>query len=208
MYLFFVHISVVTKRLLDIFMSLSGLILLSPFLVLVAFLVRINLGSPILFTQYRPGLNGRLFALRKFRSMRNLKEGQPMLETDADRATKFGTALRKTSLDELPELWNILVGEMSFVGPRPLLKEYLPRYSKEQFRRHLVRPGLTGLAQVQGRNLVDWDERFRLDVWYVDHWSLVLDFKIIIQTFSLVLTARGVNGKEQRTMSEFRGNHG
>ena len=167
------------KRLFDIFGSLIILVFLSPIWGLVWLAVRWNLGAPVLFRQMRPGLHGRPFLMIKFRTMRDIADSDGELLPDAERMTPFGRFLRSTSLDELPELWNVLKGEMSLVGPRPLLMEYLHLYTEEQFRRHEVRPGITGWAQVNGRNAIDWDKKFELDVWYVDHMSFWLDLKII-----------------------------
>lgn len=193
------------KRLFDFIFSLILLIVLSPIFFVVAILVRFFLGRPILFSQDRPGYKGKIFKMRKFRTMKDLKDSSGQLLSDAERLTSFGRFLRKTSLDELPGLLNVLIGDMSFVGPRPLLVEYLPLYSKEQARRHDVRPGITGWAQVNGRNLVDWDERFKLDVYYVDHQSFRFDIKILFMTVFKVLRAEGVEGKGQVTMSKFEG---
>ena len=180
------------KRLLDASLAGAALIVLSPLLLLVAIVIRVTMGSPVFYRQVRPGHLGRPFEIVKFRSM------LPELDRDGrprpvnERVTRLGSLLRRTSIDELPELWNVLVGDMSLVGPRPLLMEYLPRYSPEQNRRHLVKPGLTGLAQVKGRHHVTWDERFAIDVWYVDHWSLALDLRILRATMAMVLKGQGV----------------
>jgi sugar transferase EpsL len=190
------------KRLLDILLSLLGLIIFSPVLVVVALLVQVKIGSPILFKQQRPGKEGRVFTLYKFRTMKNPEPGSL---SDADRLLPFGKLLRSTSLDELPELWNVLVGDMSLVGPRPLLVKYLPLYSPEQARRHEVRPGITGLAQVSGRNLLRWEDRFELDVYYVDNRSLMLDIKILFLTIQTVFRRQGISGKGDATMTEFKG---
>lgn len=189
-----------TKRVFDIVVASLLLVLLSPVLLAVAALVRLKLGSPVLFRQERPGLHGRPFLMTKFRSM---KPGDGL---DEERLTKFGRILRAASLDELPELWNVLRGEMSLVGPRPLLMKYLPLYSPEQARRHEARPGITGWAQVNGRNALDWPERFALDVWYVDHWSLALDLKILVMTVAKVFRREGVSAAGHATMPEFAGN--
>jgi lipopolysaccharide/colanic/teichoic acid biosynthesis glycosyltransferase len=170
------------KRLLDIVIALLALILLSPILIMVALLVRKNLGSPVLFQQERPGLHGLPFKMIKFRTMKDAYNAQGEALPDSERLTAFGKLLRSTSLDELPELWNVLKGEMSIVGPRPLLMEYLPLYNAEQARRHEVRPGITGYAQVNGRNAISWEQKFKLDTWYVDHQSLWLDIKIMLKT--------------------------
>jgi lipopolysaccharide/colanic/teichoic acid biosynthesis glycosyltransferase len=170
--------------------------------------VRIKLGSPVFFRQVRPGLHGRPFELIKFRTMTDARDAEGRLLADAQRITKFGIFMRKTSLDELPELWNVLKGEMSLVGPRPLLMEYLPRYSPEQARRHEVRPGLTGWAQVNGRNAISWPEKFKLDVWYVDRVSLMLDMKIIWMTISRVCKREGVSAQGEATITKFIGERG
>ncbi len=190
---------------MDIVLSLLGLIVLSPLMLLVALLVRTKLGQPVLFRQQRPGLDGISFELIKFRTMRDDMDGSGNLRPDAQRLTSFGRKLRATSLDELPELWNVLKGEMSLVGPRPLLMEYLPLYSAEQARRHNVRPGITGWAQVNGRNLVTWEDRFAMDVWYVDNLSFWLDMKILLRTFIKVFTREGISGEGAATMKPFEG---
>lgn len=181
------------KRSIDLVAAAAGLILLSPLLLILALVVRTRLGAPILFRQIRPGLHGELFEMVKFRTMRALRPGEvESVENDAARLTKFGRMLRATSLDELPELWNVVRGEMSLVGPRPLLREYLPLYSAVEARRHEVRPGITGWAQVNGRNALDWPSRFALDVWYVDHRSFTLDLRILLRTISRVLRRDGI----------------
>ena len=189
----------VTKRALDLVGSSVGLLVALLPMALIAVLIRLRMGSPVLFRQERPGLGGRPFTLIKFRTMR------AGAGDDDVRLTRLGRLLRTTSLDELPELWNVLVGDMSLVGPRPLLAEYLPRYSPRQARRHEVRPGLTGLAQVEGRNLVAWEERFELDVRYVDTRSLALDLRIIARTVSAVLRREGISGEGEATMAPFQG---
>lgn len=194
-----------SKRFIDIVVSLTALIILMPFLLFLALLIRMKLGSPVLFTQERPGLNGKLFHMVKFRSMTDARDAEGNLLPDGVRLTAFGKKLRSTSLDELPELWNVLKGEMSLVGPRPLLVEYLPLYSPEQMRRHAVRPGITGWAQVNGRNAISWDQKFALDTWYVDHWSLLLDLKILFLTVRKVLIRDGVSSDTHVTMEKFRG---
>lgn len=193
------------KRLLDLAMTIPALILLSPVLALLALLVRLKLGSPVLFRQQRPGLHGRPFTLLKFRTMMDLrdKDGNPL--PDEDRLTPFGQFLRSTSLDELPELFNVLKGEMSVVGPRPLLMRYLDRYSPEQVRRHEVKPGITGWAQVNGRNALTWERKFDLDVWYVDHQSLWLDLKIIALTGRKIIIREGITWEGHATGYEFMG---
>ena len=195
------------KRLFDIIVSAVGLVLLSPLLVLLAALVRINLGSPIFFRQERPGLHEKIFRLYKFRSMKDAVDRNGKELPDAERLSKFGALLRSSSLDELPELFNVLKGEMSLVGPRPLLVKYLPLYNAEQHRRHDVLPGITGWAQVHGRNAISWDEKFRLDVWYVDHWTPWLDLKILFLTVKKVFIHEGISAENQATTEEFKGNH-
>ena len=181
------------------------LLLLSPLMLAIALVVRLRLGGPVLFFQQRPGLHGRPFQLVKFRTMTQLLDGDGALLPDDQRLTPFGQWLRRSSLDELPELLNILRGEMVFVGPRPLLMEYLPLYSQEQARRHLVKPGLTGWAQVQGRNTLSWEDKFRLDVWYVDHRSLVLDLRILWITVITVIRRDGISAAGEATMKPFTG---
>ena len=194
-----------SKRLFDIVAAAAALVLLSPLLAIVALMVALKMGRPIFFRQQRPGLNETPFHMLKFRTMRDARDAAARPLSDADRLTPFGRWLRSTSLDELPELWNVLKGELSLVGPRPLLMEYLPRYSPTQRRRHEVRPGLTGWAQVHGRNAVDWEDRFRLDVWYVDNRSFWLDMKILAMTVRLVLSRRGVSAHGEATMGKFKG---
>lgn len=195
----------VLKRAFDVAVSVTLLMLLSPVLLVVALLTRVKLGSPVLFVQERPGKAGRPFRLRKFRTMTDERGSDGELLPDEQRLTSFGKFLRSTSLDEFPELWNVLVGDMSLVGPRPLLPEYLERYSAEQARRHEVRPGITGWAQVNGRNALSWDERLALDVWYVDNRTFLLDIKILWMTVSQVLRRSGVSAEGHATMPEFRG---
>jgi sugar transferase EpsL len=194
-----------SKRLFDFTFSFLALVILSPIIFVTAILVGIFIGSPILFKQQRPGHKGRPFSIYKFRSMTNRFTRDGSLLPDNERLTRFGRLLRSLSLDELPELFNILRGEMSFVGPRPLLMEYLPLYSPEQARRHDVVPGLTGWAQVYGRNAIDWPTRFKMDVWYVDNWSFWLDIKIIFLTVWKVITREGVNQEGQSTVEYFTG---
>jgi len=194
-----------SKRRFDFTLSFLALIIFSPIILATAILVCVFLGSPILFTQQRPGYKGRPFFIYKFRSMKHGFSEDGNLLTDAERLTRFGHLLRSLSLDELPELFNILRGEMSFVGPRPLLMEYLPLYSPEQARRHDVVPGLTGWAQVNGRNALDWSTRFKLDVWYVDNWSFWLDIRIILMTIWKVFSREGVNQEGQATVEYFKG---
>lgn len=194
------------KRLFDVLCALFALLLLFPVIVVVGILIHRKLGSPILFRQTRPGKDGKSFQMIKFRTMLDAvdKQGDPL--PDDQRMTPFGRFLRSTSLDELPELWNVLKGEMSLVGPRPLLMEYLPLYSKEQYRRHEVRPGVTGWAQVNGRNAISWEDKFKLDVWYVDNRSFLLDLKILILTVKKVLVRDDISGEGEVTMSKFTGN--
>ncbi|GDY24116.1 sugar transferase [Agarivorans sp. Toyoura001] len=182
------------------------LVLLSPLFLLLCWQVASKLGKPIFFTQLRPGLQGKAFNMIKFRSMRDDKDAQGNLLSDAERLGSFGRALRASSADELPELWNIVKGEMSFVGPRPLLMEYLPLYSAEQAKRHDVKPGITGWAQINGRNALNWQEKFELDVWYVNNRSLILDIKILILTVKKVFVKDGVSAEGEATMSKFTGN--
>lgn len=194
-----------SKRFFDIVASVAGLIVLSPVIVLVAYLIRKRLGSPILFRQVRPGLGGKPFEMVKFRTMRDAldADGNPL--PDAERMTDFGRFLRSSSLDELPELWNVIKGDMSLVGPRPLLMEYLPLYDEVQVRRHDARPGVTGWAQINGRNALSWEEKFKLDVWYVDNQSLWLDLKIIFLTIKKVLIRDGISAEGEVTMTKFTG---
>jgi len=193
------------KRVFDITVAGTALALLAPLLVPLAALIRFKLGSPVLFRQIRPGLHGEPFQMVKFRTMRDAVDeaGKPL--PDAERLTRFGRLLRSTSLDELPELWNVLKGDMSLVGPRPLLMEYLLLYSVEQRRRHEVRPGITGWAQVNGRNAISWDEKFRLDVWYVDNRSFLVDLRILALTVRKVFAREGISGQGEATMSRFTG---
>ncbi|WP_201605344.1 sugar transferase [Psychrobacter sp. JCM 18903] len=194
------------KRLFDITAATAALVILSPVYVITAYKVKKNLGSPVIFKQTRPGLNGKPFEMIKFRSMKDAidTEGNPL--EDDERLTAFGKTLRNSSLDELPELWNVIKGDMSLVGPRPLLMEYLPLYNDEQARRHRVRPGITGYAQVNGRNAIGWHEKFTLDTWYVDHRSLWLDIKILIKTVKKVIIKDGISADGEATMSKFTGN--
>jgi lipopolysaccharide/colanic/teichoic acid biosynthesis glycosyltransferase len=194
------------KRVLDFLGAAILLVVLSPVLAAIALAVRIRLGSPVLFLQTRPGKNSRPFTIYKFRSMRNASDALDAVaavSSDAERLTPFGRFLRSTSLDELPELWNVLVGDMSFVGPRPLLVEYLPRYNEEQLRRHEVRPGITGWAQVNGRNAASWEDRLSMDVWYVDHRSLPLDVRILVMTARTVLVREGISAPGSTTVEPF-----
>jgi len=194
------------KRFFDLSVSFVSLLLLSPIFLLLAFLVRMKIGSPIFFTQTRPGLHGKAFTMIKFRSMTNARSADAALLPDANRLTLFGRFLRASSLDELPELLNVLKGDMSLVGPRPLLMEYLPLYSPEQARRHDVRPGLTGWAQLNGRNAISWGDKFRYDVWYVENQSFWLDFKIICMTIKKVMAREGISADGEATMPKFTGN--
>lgn len=193
------------KRLFDFLTALCGLVVLLPVLVILAWQIRKKLGAPILFRQTRPGLHGKPFRMIKFRTMRDAigPDGQP--RPDSERITRFGSFLRSASLDELPELWNVLKGDMSLVGPRPLLMEYLPLYSLEQARRHEVRPGVTGWAQINGRNTLSWEEKFRLDVWYVDNRSFWLDLKILALTVKKVFVREGISAAGEVTMPKFTG---
>ncbi|UCC63933.1 MAG: sugar transferase [Anaerolineae bacterium] len=195
----------VVKRIFDVAASLLILLLLAPFLGLIALLGRLFVGSPVLFRQQRPGLRGKPFTIYKFRTMTDARDAQGNLLPDAQRLTRLGRFLRSTSLDELPELFNVLKGEMSLVGPRPLLMQYLDRYTPEQMRRHEAKPGITGLAQVNGRNALTWEQKFALDVRYVDQWSLRLDLKIIVLTFWKVLTRQGISQPGYATAEEFMG---
>lgn len=194
------------KRSFDFFLSLTLIIISSPILLIVLLLVKNQLGSPALFRQDRPGLHGKIFTMYKFRSMTDKTDDNGKILPDEARLTEFGKILRKTSMDELPELFNILLGDMSFVGPRPLLVQYLNRYSSEQARRHEVKPGLTGWAQVNGRNTISWEEKFKLDVWYVDNWNLLLDIKILFMTLEKVIKREGISASGEATMNEFLGN--
>jgi lipopolysaccharide/colanic/teichoic acid biosynthesis glycosyltransferase len=195
------------KRLLDFVLSLLALLILFPLFVVLGILVRVFLGTPVLFIQQRPGVNEKIFRLYKFRSMTDKKDNEGKLLPDEERLTKFGKFLRASSLDELPELVNILKGDMSIVGPRPLLVQYLDRYNSFQKRRHAVRPGITGLAQVNGRNALSWKRKFQYDVWYVDHVSLFLDIKIILQTIKVVLSHSDISSETSATMEEFEIGH-
>lgn len=195
----------VIKRCLDIVLALPVFFLLSPAIFCIAIAVRISIGVPILFVQTRPGLHGKPFKIYKFRTMSDDRDALNNLLPDADRLTRFGKFLRATSLDELPELMNILKGDMSVVGPRPLLMKYLVRYTAEQSRRHDVKPGLTGWAQVNGRNAISWEEKLNLDVWYVEHQTLFLDLKIIAMTIKQVIKQEGISHEGEATMMEFRG---
>ncbi|TCB70942.1 sugar transferase [Acinetobacter sp. ANC 4216] len=193
------------KRVLDVVIASTALLLLSPVYFFVAYKVRKNLGSPVLFRQVRPGLHGKPFEMIKFRSMKDAvdENGNPL--PDSERLTPFGQMLRSSSLDEMPELWNVIKGEMSIVGPRPLLMEYLPLYNSQQAKRHNVRPGMTGHAQVNGRNAISWEEKFKLDTWYVENQSLWLDFKIMLKTVKKVLAKDDISAEGEATMTKFTG---
>jgi sugar transferase EpsL len=193
------------KRTLDLTVALFGIILLSPLMLVIALAIRITMGSPVFFRQVRPGRRSRPFTLVKFRTMNNSANARGEVLPDADRLSRLGAFLRRTSLDELPQLWNVLKGEMSLVGPRPLLMQYLERYTPEQRRRHEVRPGITGWTQVKGRNAISWEEKFRYDVWYVDHCSFVLDLRILILTIWRVVRREGISQEGYATMPEFMG---
>ena len=193
------------KRSLDIVIASAALILLSPVYFYVAYKVRKNLGSPVLFRQVRPGLYGKPFEMIKFRSMKDAVDAQGNVLPDSERLTPFGKMLRASSLDEMPELWNVIKGDMSIVGPRPLLMEYLPLYNSEQAKRHNVRPGITGYAQVNGRNAISWEKKFELDTWYVENQSLWLDFKIMLKTIKKVIAKDDISAEGEATMTKFTG---
>jgi len=193
------------KRFLDVVIASTALIVLSPLYVFVAYKVKKNLGSPVLFRQVRPGLNGQPFEMVKFRTMKDAIDAQGNPLPDRERLTAFGKMLRATSLDEMPELWNVIKGDMSIVGPRPLLMEYLPLYNTEQAKRHDVRPGMTGHAQINGRNAISWEEKFKLDTWYVEHRSLWLDFKIMLKTVKKVIAKDDISAEGEVTMTKFTG---
>ena len=193
------------KRAFDIAASTSALVLLSPVLAITAHKVKKELGSPVLFRQTRPGLHGRPFEMIKFRTMKDATDKAGNALPDSERLTDFGKKLRASSLDELPELWNVLKGDMSLVGPRPLLMEYLPLYNAEQAKRHIVRPGVTGYAQVNGRNSLSWEDKFKLDTWYVEHQSLWLDMKILLKTVKKVIIKDGISAEGEATMTKFTG---
>lgn len=195
------------KRAMDIFVSLFLLIVLAPLMIVLALAVRLRLGAPVFYSQVRPGLHGSLLRMYKFRTMTNEKNERGELLPDAQRLSRFGRFLRASSLDELPALWNVLKGEMSLVGPRPLLVEYLPLYSAEQNRRHEVRPGVTGWAQVNGRNRLSWQKKFELDVWYVDNQSFIVDIKILVMTLVRVFQRRDISHEGHATMEKFKGNN-
>lgn len=193
------------KRLFDIVASFCGLLLLAPVIAIVAWQIHRKLGSPVLFRQERPGLDGKPFEMIKFRTMRDAVDATCKPLPDSERMTPFGSFLRSSSLDELPELWNVLKGDMSLVGPRPLLMEYLPLYNPEQYRRHEARPGVTGWAQINGRNALSWNEKFKLDIWYVDNRSFLLDLKIILLTIKKVVVREGISADGEVTMAKFMG---
>lgn len=194
------------KRFLDILLSGIGIIVLSPLLMIVAILVRVKLGTPVIFIQERPGKDEKIFKLYKFRSMTDKRDNKGDLLPDEERLTAFGKKLRRTSLDELPELFNVLIGDMSLIGPRPLLVKYLPLYNKQQNRRHEVRPGFSGYAQVNGRNNMSWQDKFEKDVWYVDNISFAQDMRILLKTVQVVLKHDGITSDTSATMEEFKGN--
>ncbi|MEN6299820.1 MAG: sugar transferase [Anaerolineaceae bacterium] len=194
-----------SKRIFDLVLTIPGVIVISPLLLVISLLILLIDGKPIFFVQYRPGLQGKLFKIYKFRTMTNGLDDEGNLLPDSHRITRLGKFLRSTSLDELPELYNVLRGEMSLVGPRPLLPQYLDRYTPEQARRHEVLPGIAGWAQVNGRNALSWEDKFRLDVWYVDHWSLWLDIKILFKTFYQILKREGISQPGHATAEEFMG---
>ncbi len=194
------------KRCFDFLISLVALLVFLPIMVLIAWRIRKNLGSPVIFQQIRPGLHGKPFKMVKFRTMKDATDSQGNPLPDVERITAFGNKLRTSSLDELPELWNVLKGEMSLVGPRPLLMQYLPLYNLEQARRHEVRPGVTGWAQINGRNAISWQDKFKLDVWYVDNYSLWLDIKILFLTVKKVFIKEGITAEGHATIKPFEGN--
>ena len=196
---------IMLKRAFDIAASASALVVLSPVLAITAYKVKKELGSPVLFRQTRPGLYGRPFEMIKFRTMKDVTDEEGNALPDSERLTDFGKKLRASSLDELPELWNVLKGDMSLVGPRPLLMEYLPLYNAEQAKRHNVRPGVTGYAQVNGRNSLSWEDKFKLDTWYVEHQSFLLDLKILLKTVKKVIIKDGISAEGEATMTKFTG---
>ncbi|MBW4637296.1 MAG: sugar transferase [Gloeocapsa sp. UFS-A4-WI-NPMV-4B04] len=202
----FTRYSRLVKSILDRLVAAIALLLFSPLLLLAAIAIYIRMGNPILFAQPRPGKDGRIFTFYKFRTMTNQCDSEGNLLPDAQRLTALGKFLRQMSLDELPQLWNVLKGDMSFVGPRPLLVEYLNLYSPEQARRHEIKPGITGWAQINGRNTITWEEKFNLDVWYIDHWSLWLDLKILLLTVWKVLQREGISQAGHATIEDFQGN--
>jgi len=193
------------KRLTDLFGAAVGLAVISPLLAVIGLIVLCTLGRPVLFRQTRPGISGKPFVMYKFRTMHGVPSAEDIGVADKARTSRFGAFLRASSLDELPELWNVLLGQMSLVGPRPLLTEYLPLYTQRQARRHAVRPGITGWAQVKGRNALSWEEKFDYDLWYVENWSYWLDWKILLLTVRQVLVREGVDASQEVTMEPFRG---
>uniref|UniRef100_A0A7C3RL94 Sugar transferase n=1 Tax=Dictyoglomus thermophilum TaxID=14 RepID=A0A7C3RL94_DICTH len=193
------------KRLIDVIGSLIGLTISSPLIIIISVIIYFTMGRPIFFKQIRPGLNGKPFVIYKFRTMLDLRDENGNLLPDEKRLTPIGKFLRNTTLDELPEFWNVLKGDMSLVGPRPLLMEYLDRYNPEQARRHEVKPGMTGWAQINGRNTISWEEKFKLDVWYVDNWNILLDLKIVFLTILKVIKREGISAEGHATMPEFKG---
>lgn len=193
------------KRLFDLLLSLLGILMLFPIMLITSFLIRWKLGTPVIFKQQRPGLQGELFHLYKFRTMTDERDSNGELLPDYLRLTPFGKFIRQLSLDEFPQLFNVIKGEMSLIGPRPLLKEYLPLYTAEQAKRHQVKPGMTGWAQVNGRNALTWEEKFKLDVWYVENQSFLLDLKILCLTIKKVMTAEGISNQDHATMPDFQG---
>lgn len=195
------------KRTFDFIAAMVAGFVLLPVILILIILIRFKLGSPVFFSQVRPGVGGRPFKMFKFRSMTDERDSDGNLLPDSERLTKFGSLLRSSSLDELPGLWNVLKGDMSLVGPRPLLMEYLPLYNREQYRRHDVKPGITGWAQVNGRNAISWSDKFKLDVWYVDNQSFWLDIKILLMTVKKVFIREGINAQGQATMEKFTGNN-
>jgi len=195
------------KRFLDLLYIFLSFPLTIFILILLTIMVLINMGRPVFYTQMRPGKNGQMFNVIKFRSMTNMKDSNGVICPDKERLTKFGNFLRSTSLDELPSLWNVFKGEMSIVGPRPLLQQYLPLYSKRQARRHEIKPGITGWAQINGRNAISWDEKLELDIWYVDNQSIWLDMKILCLTLKTVIMRKGISSDGHVTMDIFKGNH-
>ena len=198
-------VSRLSKRGMDVLLAALGLVLLAPVMLVIALPLFVTIGQPVIFAQQRPGLHGRPFTLRKFRTMSPGSATEGALPPDEDRLTRFGRFLRATSVDELPTLWNVVTGDMSLVGPRPLLMEYLPLYTTDQMRRHEVRPGITGWAQVNGRNAISWEQKFAYDLWYIDHWSFGLDLKILAMTLVNVLRAEGISQEGQATAERFRG---
>lgn len=194
------------KRIIDLFGALAMILLLSPILLLAIVLIRLKMGSPIFFTQYRLGYNGETFKIWKFRSMTNCVDTSGELKDDEFRLTRFGKLLRDWSIDELPQLWNVVIGDMSLIGPRPFIAEYASRYTAEQMRRHEVRPGISGWAQIRGRNSLSWNQKFTLDIWYVDHCSFMLDLKILLSTVPIALNRAGITAENHVTMPQWTGN--